>query len=68
MLESSRYFPIFGGGLSGDISDILQKCRFRVESASYLANPPTDPYVKVSLIRFLKHNFATLKQLLRCCG
>ncbi len=46
--------------------------KFRVEFSGYPTNPPTDPYVKVSLIRFLSnqsfdttltHNFAALQAL-----
>ena len=35
---------------------------FRVEAASYPAAPPTDPYVKISLIRFLGSDFSETKQ------
>ena len=37
---------------------------FRVEAAGYPAAPPTDPYLKISLIRFLSSNLLETKQAL----
>ena len=38
--------------------------QFRVEAADYSAAPPTDPYVKISLIRFLSSDLSETKQTL----
>ncbi len=43
-------------------SPIAVPVRFRVEAASYPAAPPTDPYVKISFIRFLSSNYLETKQ------
>ena len=36
--------------------------KFRVEAADYSTAPPTDPYLKISLIRFLSSDLSETKQ------